>query len=67
MGLRCSHCGWEGESSDRVPATAEWIQENGVDAEHFTANSLNCPDCGESSAWQVTGDDDEDVGHPDDE
>jgi predicted RNA-binding Zn-ribbon protein involved in translation (DUF1610 family) len=63
MGMKCSHCGWEGESEDRVPATAEWIAANGVDANHFTSHSLNCPGCGESSAWQFTGEDEDDH-HP---
>lgn len=54
--IKCSHCGWEGDLDDRVPASAEWIAENDVDEDHFTGNKLNCPDCGESSAWILNED-----------
>lgn len=60
MGIKCSHCSWEGELDERVPATAAWIAVNDVDPDHFLNQSLNCPDCGESSAWILTGDDDVD-------
>lgn len=58
MGIRCAHCGWHGALDDRVPATPEWVAANKVDAAHFLGNSLNCPTCGESSAWSLTGEDD---------
>lgn len=57
MGIHCSHCGWDGELDERVPATRQWVAENAVDPHHFLTNSLNCPDCGESSAWVLTGED----------
>jgi hypothetical protein len=60
MGIRCSHCEWSCDLSDRVPATAEWCADNELSSEgidHFLNNDLNCPECGESSAWILTGDD----------
>lgn len=62
MGIRC-HCGWEGELADRVPATPEWLAENDVDPDHFTGNALNCPECGDSKGWTLTGEDAEDDAH----
>ena len=55
-------CGWFGHSDDRVPASVAWIAENDVDHDHFKNNSLNCPDCGDSKGWRLSGEDDEDGG-----
>jgi hypothetical protein len=57
MGIRCSHCGWEGELDERVPSTQQWAEDHAVDPHHFMNHNLNCPDCGESSAWVLTGED----------
>lgn len=56
MGIRCP-CGWHGELDERVPASADWLAQNDVDEVHFTHNALNCPECGESSGWVLTGED----------
>jgi predicted RNA-binding Zn-ribbon protein involved in translation (DUF1610 family) len=59
MILTCSTCGWSGTPDERVPASAAWIAEHDVDADHFRSNNLNCPDCGDSNAWQVEYDEDD--------
>jgi Zn finger protein HypA/HybF involved in hydrogenase expression len=65
MTFHCHFCSWSGDSDDRVPASADWVAQHNVDFEHFTQNSLNCPDCGEAQ-FTMSGDDDFDPGHPDD-
>lgn len=60
MTFRCRACNWSGEDEDRVPASLDWIQEHGVDPDHFLSHGLNCPECGEAS-WILEGDDDEDL------
>jgi len=63
MTLHC-YCGWSGDRSELVSATSDWIAEKNVDFDHFSNGKFNCPACGDSGGWRVTGDDDVDVDYP---